>query len=66
MQETSAKENDSEKKDREIRDLQKKVDMLNLELAQKDASRESTQKEMLTTGRENVVRKKHTYRGDLL
>lgn len=31
------------------------MEMLNLELAQKDASRETTQKELLTSGRENLV-----------
>ena len=45
----------SDQKDKEIKELQKKVDMLSLELAQKEASRESSQRELLSTGRENVV-----------
>jgi len=55
LQATNAKEEDAGQKDKDIRELQKKVDMLTLELAQKDASRESSQREMLSTGRENEV-----------
>ena len=44
-----------DEKDKEIRELTRKVDMLSMELAQKESSRENTQKELLTTGRENVV-----------
>jgi len=50
LQATNAKEEDAGQKDKDIRELQKKVDMLTLELAQKDASRESSQREMLSTG----------------
>lgn len=55
MQDTNSFQEKIDSKDRELKELRNKVEMLNLELAQKDASRETTQKELLTSGRENLV-----------
>ncbi|XP_067942070.1 myosin-3-like [Watersipora subatra] len=56
VQESAAKGDESEQKDKEIRDLQKKVEKMTLELMQKEESRESSQRELLSTGRENVLK----------
>lgn len=55
MQDNNSVQETLDRKDKEMKELRNRVEMLQLELAQRDASKETTQREMLSAGRENLV-----------